>query len=200
MWGNGQSDTFNLEFDGDGVGIEGLVDFGVCIHQNDLILLIVEGIVLFQSSGDLIDDLLVRFVPIELLQSVDDKLFTGNSDLFAIRPRLAPIQSFGGRGEKFCAFRSCYFLIGDGQAGSPGSSAAGQGSGNCNSGSGQSGEKCSLVVSSYNDSTNFKAMTLLGSSTIYTIGGAKVKSFWEKRKRNPRKDAAGCCMGRKRGF
>ena len=114
VWGNGQSDNqtisiFNLEFDGDGVGIQGLVDFGVCILQSDLLLLLVEGIVLFQSSGDLIDDLLVRFVPIELLQSVDDKLFTGNSDLFAILPRLAPIPSFGGLSEKFCAFRSCYF-------------------------------------------------------------------------------------------
>ena len=87
VWGNGQSDIFNLEFDGEGVGIQGLVDFGVCIHQSDL-LIIAEGIVLFQSSGDLFDDLLFRFVPIELLQSIGDKLFTGNSDLFAILPRL----------------------------------------------------------------------------------------------------------------
>lgn len=144
VWGNGQSDNqtssiYNLEFDGDGVGIEGLVDFGVCSHQSDLLLILGEGIVLIQSSGDLIDDLLFRFVPIELLQSVDDKLFTGNSDLFAILLRLLLIPSFDGRGEKFCAF-SCYFLIGDGQAGSPRSSATGHGSGNCNSGSGQSGE------------------------------------------------------------
>lgn len=140
VWGNGPSDIFNLEFDGDGVGIEGLVDFGVFSHQSDLLLILGEGIVLIQSSGDLIDDLLVRFVPIELPQSVGDKLFTGNSDLFAILPLLAPIPSFGGLGEKFCVFRSFYFLIGDGQAGSPGSSTAGHGSGNCNSGSGQSSE------------------------------------------------------------
>ena len=139
MWGNGQSGIYNLELDGDGVGIEGLVDCGVCIHQLDLLLLLVEAIVLFQSSGDLIDDLIFRFVPIELLQSFGDKLFTGNGDLFALLPLLVPIQSFG-RGEKSCAFRSFYFLIGDGQAGRLGSSAAGQGSGNCNSGSGQSGE------------------------------------------------------------
>lgn len=38
-----------------------------------------------------------------------------------------------------------------------------------------------ILGSAFTRVTLFKATTLLGSSPIYTIGGAKVKSFWGKR-------------------
>ena len=144
----------------------------------------VQFVIFFQSFFDQLLSARIGHI-LDLVGQLCHRNILRRGDLGALLPNLmisGVDQVAFNAGKSILAVSGCLFLQNDRNVRAEKGSvcAAGHGSGNCNSGSGQSGEKCSLVVSSYNDSTSFKAMTLLGSSTIYTIGGAKVKTFWEK--------------------
>lgn len=114
----------------------------IVLGVNNSDLFASHSVVLCQLSSNLLCNFIVIGPVLEILQQIKEELLLGLDGLFTILPNLilGGVDQVAGVAGKGVSITGLFLLINNGQVGGLGSSAAGHGSGNCNSGSGQSGK------------------------------------------------------------